>query len=236
MKAVEYHDGTTVCRGWVAYDDAQSGKRPGVLVVPEWWGLTEYPKTRARDLAKLGYVAFVADIYGEGKTTSNPKEAGELAGRFHNDRAALVRRATAALEQLKKQPGVDTSKLAAIGYCFGGTTVLEVARAGVPLAGVVSFHGGLNTPNPAEPGRIKAKILVCGGGDDAFVPDDQVDAFKQEMRRAHANWELITYGGAHHAFTNPDAGKFGIPNIEYNKQADLRSWTAMKDFFAEIFN
>jgi dienelactone hydrolase len=235
MKPVEYRDGATICHGWVAYDDAASGKRPGVLVVPEWWGVTDYPKTRAADLAKLGYVAFVADIYGDGKTTSDPKEAGTLAGQFYNDRKLMRQRASAALEQLKKQPNVDVTKLAAIGYCFGGTVVLEMARGGVPIKGVVSFHGGLETPSPAAAGQIKAKILVCGGGDDAFVPDKQVEAFKEEMRHARANWELIEYGGAHHAFTNPKADQFGIPNIKYNKQADERSWAAMKGFFDELF-
>jgi dienelactone hydrolase len=235
MKPVEYKDGATICRGWVAYDDSTSDKRPGVLVVPEWWGVTEYPKTRAADLAKLGYVAFVADIYGEGKTTKDPKEAGALAGQFYKDRKLMNRRAMAALEELKKQPQVDGTKLAAIGYCFGGTVALEMARAGTPIAGVVSFHGGLETPSPAKAGQIKAKILVCGGGDDAFVPDKQVEAFKQEMRDAQANWELIEFGGAHHAFTNPKADQFGIPNIKYNEQADHRSWGAMRAFFEELF-
>ncbi len=235
MKPVEYRDGATVCHGWVAYDDSVTGKRPGVLVLPEWWGVTDYPKSRAQDLAKLGYVAFVADIYGEGKTTSDPKEAGELAGRFYKDRKMMRQRALAALEQLKKQSQVDATRVAAIGYCFGGTIALELARAGTPLKGIVSFHGGLETPTATPAGQIKARILVCAGGADEFVPDKQVEAFKQEMRHAKANWELIVYGGAHHAFTNPNADKFGIPNIKYDQQADHRSWAAMQTFFDELF-
>jgi dienelactone hydrolase len=235
MKPVQYRDGATTCDGWVAYDDAQSGKRPGVLVIPEWWGLTDYPKSRAADLAKLGYVAFVADMYGDGKTTQDPKEAGKLAGQFYNDRKMMRQRAMAALEQLKKQPQTDTTKVAAIGYCFGGTVALELARGGAPLKGVVSFHGGLGTPSPAAAGQIKANILICAGGADSFVPDEEVEAFKQEMRKAKANCELITYGGAHHAFTNPEADRHGIPNIKYDAQADHRSWSAMKAFFEELF-
>jgi dienelactone hydrolase len=233
-QTVEYKQGNTTLKGYLAYDDAQAGKRPGVVVYPEWWGLTEYPQWRAQELAKLGYVAFVADMYGEGKTTQDAKQAGAWMTPIKQDRALMRARAQAALEQLKAQPNVDGSKLAAIGYCFGGTTALELARSGAPLLGVVSFHGNLDTPDAASD-QIHAKILACTGGADQFVSPKEVEAFKKEMEAAHADWQLITYGGAHHAFTNPKADQFKIPNIAYNAEADHRSWAAMQLFFAEIF-
>ncbi len=233
-EAVEYKDGDAVLRGYLAYDDAVTEKRPGIVVFPEWWGLTPYPQWRARELAKLGYVAFAADIYGEGKTTTDPKQAQAWMMPFMKDRALLRARANAALGELKKQEKVDASKVAAIGYCFGGTTALELARSGAPILGVVSFHGGLGTPNPATD-KIHAKVLACTGGADTSVPPEQVEAFMKEMTAANVLWEVNVYGGAHHAFTNPDADQFHIPNIAYNAEADHRSWAAMQLFFAEIF-
>jgi dienelactone hydrolase len=232
---VDYKDGDVELQGFIVYDDAQEGKRPGVVVYPEWWGLTDYPKHRAQALARLGYVAFAADMYGKGVTTEDPKKAGELAGPIRGDRQMMRRRALLAIDQIKKSDKVDGDQLAAIGYCFGGTCALELARAGSPLQGVVSFHGGLDTPSPAESGKVKAKILVLTGGADQMVPPDQLVAFGGEMTDAKADWQVNVYSGAKHAFTNPDADKFNIPGIAYDKQADRRSWTAMRAFFAEIF-
>jgi dienelactone hydrolase len=232
---VDYKDGDTALQGVLVYDDALTDKRPGVVVFPEWWGLTDYPKHRAEMLAKLGYVAFAADMYGKGVTTDNPDQAGKLATPIKSDPQLMRRRAALAVDQLKKSDHVDPDKLAAIGYCFGGSCALELARAGAPLKGVVSFHGDLVTKSPALPGDIKAKILVLTGGDDSFVPPDQVVDFASEMHNAHANWQINVYSGAKHAFTNPKADQYNIPQIGYNKQADTRSWNAMKLFFTELF-
>lgn len=233
---VDYKVGGEGFRGFLAYDDSISGKQPGVLVVPEWWGLNDYAKGRAEQLAKLGYVAFVMDPYGDGKVTTDPKEAGKLAGALRGgDRKELRERANASLNLLKKNEHVDPEKIAAIGYCFGGTTVLELARSGADLAGMVSFHGSLGTPHPEDAKNIKGKVLVCHGADDTFESPEEIAGFQQEMRDAKVDWQMNIYSGAVHAFTNPDADKFGIKGIAYNANADHRSWQAMKDFFVEIF-
>ncbi len=232
---VTYRQGDTELVGFLAYDDAAAGRRPGVLVAPEWWGLNDYAKRRAEQLARLGYVAFALDMYGKGKTTTDPKEAGLLAGRFRSDRQLMRARAAAGLEVLKGRPLVDPARLAAIGYCFGGTVVLELARSGADLKGVVSFHGGLATPNPADAKNIKGKVLVLHGADDTFESPAEIAAFQEEMRQGHVDWQMVFYGGAVHSFTNPDAGKAGIKGVAYNEAADRRSWQAMQDFFAEIF-
>jgi len=234
-ETVEYKDGPITLKGYLAYDDALTGRRPGVLVVHEWWGLNDYAKQRARQLAELDYVAFAADIYGNGVVVKTPDEARELAMKFCDDRVLLRRRVLAGLEVLRKQPRVDTSKIAAIGYCFGGTAVLELARSGANIAGVVSFHGGLDTTKPAQAGAIKAKVLVLTGADDPGAPIAQVGAFQDEMRRAGADWTMISYGGAVHSFTNPAAGDDPSKGAAYNAKADRRSWRAMRDFFDEIF-
>ena len=234
---IEYKDGDVACKGVLVYDDAAKDARPGVLVVPEWWGVNDYVKHRGKQLAELGYVAFVADMYGDGKVTTDPKQAGEWAGALKGDRKKLRGRAMAALDAFKqhgKMGHLDDKKLAAIGYCFGGTTVLEMARGGADLAGVVSFHGGLDMPEPA-PAAIKAKVLICHGADDTFVPDKQVSDFVAELKKAKADYQMNIYANSVHAFTNPDADSFKIPGIAYNREADVRSWQAMKDFFAEIF-
>ena len=233
-QTVEYTDGDTTLKGYLAYDDATAGKRPGVLVVPEWWGVNDYVKSRAQQLAKLGYVAFVADIYGDGFVTADPKVAGEKSGAA-KEKGWLRSRGKLALEQLRKQERVDTANIAAIGYCFGGTTVLELARAGEELKGVVSFHGGLATPLPAKAGELKAKVLACHGAIDPFVPDQEILAFRQEMTVAKADWYFVAYGGAMHSFTNPGVDALGLDGAKYNENADKRSWQAMKDFFNEIF-
>ncbi len=227
--------GDTELVGFLSYDDAVVGMRPGVLVAPEWWGVNEYAKRRAEQLARLGYVAFALDMYGNGKTTTDPKEAGLLAGRFRSDRQLMRNRAMAGLDVLKSRPQVDPARLAAIGYCFGGTVVLELARSGADLKGVVSFHGGLATPTPADAKNIKGKVLVLHGADDTFESPAEIAAFQEEMRQARVDWQMVFYGGAVHSFTNPDADKAGIKGVAYNAAADRRSWQAMQDFFAEIF-
>ena len=234
-ETVEYKAGDMTLKGFLAYDDATTDKRPAVIIVHEWWGLNDYVKRRAQDVAKLGYVAFAADMFGDGKTTTDPKEAGKLAGSVKSDPKVELARAQAALDVLKKRPEVETNRIAAMGYCFGGSVALDMARAGWPLAGVVSFHGALATKTHAEAGKVKAKILACHGADDPMVPADEVMGFQDEMRKAKADWVFTSYANAVHAFTNPDADKFGIPGVAYNEKADKRSWEAMKDFFGEIF-
>lgn len=231
------HEGVKL-EGFLAYDDSKvsGAKVPGVLVIPEWWGLTEYPKSRAEQLAKLGYVAFVADMYGVGKTTTNAKQAGEWAGQFYG-KPLMAQRARAGLEMLLSTGFVDPSRVAAIGYCFGGATVQALAWSGAPLAGIVSFHGSLIPPPPDA--HIKAKVLICHGALDPFEKQQDIDAFKTAMDRAKLDYEFIIFSGAVHAFTNPEAdelaAKSGLKGIGYNKEADRRSWRAMRDFFTEIF-
>jgi dienelactone hydrolase len=234
-EAIEYRHGDAVLEGYLAYDDAFEGKRPGVAVVHEWWGLNAYVKKRADKLARMGYVAFALDMYGKGKITKDAKQAGEWSAAFRNDRAFGRARAAAGLAVLRNHKLTDVSRVAAIGYCFGGTTSLEMARGGADVAGVVSFHGSLDTPRPAEAGSVKARILVLHGGDDPFVPPAQVAAFEEEMRKAGADWQVHVYGGAVHSFTNPEADGYGLKGAAYNERADRRSWEAMELFFAEIF-
>ena len=230
---VEYKQGDTKLSGWLAYDDSVREARPGVVVFPEWWGMTDYPKMRATQLAKLGYVAFAADMYGDGKTTDDATEAGKLSSGV--DPKTEIARAMAAYDQLKSNSRVDASRIAAIGYCFGGKVALDLARSGANLIAVVSFHGNLTTDHPENASNIKGKVLICTGAEDAFVPPAQVSAFEDEMRKAKVDWQVISYGGAHHAFTNPDADRHKIDNISYNAAADRRSWEAMKSLFAEAF-
>jgi dienelactone hydrolase len=233
-ETVEYKQGDTTLEGFLAYDDSISGKRPGVLVVHQWFGLTDYEKRRATMLAQLGYVAFCADIYGKDARRKNVQEAGAQAGKYKSDRALLRARVNAALDVLKKNELVDTSRVAAIGYCFGGTTVIELARSGADLNGVVSFHGGLDSPTPADGKNIKCKVLALAGADDPFQKPEDLTAFESEMRDNKVDWQIVFYGGAVHAFTQPDPG-FSNPGAKYNEKADKRSWEAMKAFFAEIF-
>lgn len=234
-KTIEYKDGDVTLEGFLAYDGSISGKRPGVLVVHEWTGLNDYARSRAQQLAELGYVAFALDMYGKGVRPANPQEASEQATKYRSDRQLMRRRAKAGLDVLLGQEMTDPARVAAIGYCFGGGVALELARSGAPLAGVVSFHGNLDTPDPADARNIKGKILVCHGGDDPHVPQEQVIAFQKEMRDAGVDWQMNIYGGAVHAFTNPAAGNDPSRGAAYNAEADHRSWQAMKDFFNEIF-
>jgi dienelactone hydrolase len=233
-QAVDYKLGGTTLEGYLAYDDSISGKRPGVLIVHQWLGLTDYEKHRAQMLAQLGYVAFCADIYGKDSRPKDVGEAGALAGKYKSDRQLLRGRVDAALDVLKNNELVDTSRIAAIGYCFGGTTVLELALSGADIAGVVSFHGGLDAPNPADAKNIKCKVLVLAGADDPFQKPEDLTAFESEMRDNKVDWQITFYGGAVHAFTQPNPG-FVNAGAKYNEKADKRSWQAMKDFFAEIF-
>ncbi len=230
---VEYNDGDQICEGFLAWDDAAKGKRPGVVVVHEWMGLGDYAKERARQLAELGYVAFAADVYGKGIRAKDAAEAGRLAGRFKGDLPLLRSRARAALDTLAKDPRADASRLFAIGYCFGGTTVLELARSGAPVAGVVSFHGGLATKDPADAKNVKGRVLVLHGAADPYVPPAEVAAFRKEMDDAKVDWQMVFYSGAVHSFTNPAAGTDPSKGAAYDAKADRRSWEAMKAFLAE---
>lgn len=234
-KTVEYKQGNTILEGYMAWDDAKSAKRPGVLIVHEWTGINDHIKQRAEMLAKLGYVAFAADIYGKGIRPSVQSEASKTAGIYKNDRPLMRARVRAGLEELKKQKLTDPQRIAAIGYCFGGTTVLELARDAADLKGVVSFHGGLSTPTPLDAKNIKAKVLALHGADDPFVKADEVAAFQDEMRKGGVDWQFISYGNAVHSFTNKAAGTDNSKGAAYNENADRRSWEAMKAFFAEIF-
>lgn len=235
-ETIVYKEGNVEAHSFLTYDNSLTGKRPGVLVVPEWWGLNNYAKRRARMIAKLGYVALAVDVYGDGKNTVSPKQAAAWSHELTaGDRHELRIRIEGALAKLKSEPMVDPNRTAAIGYCFGGATVLELARSGADVNGVVSFHGELGTHDPAKPGEVKAKILVLTGADDPFVPPSKVEAFENEMRNAKANWQVNVYSGAEHSFTNPAADSFHIKGVAYNAEADHRSWQAMRNFLEEIF-
>jgi dienelactone hydrolase len=235
-QTVEYKHGDTVLEGYLAFDDAAEGKRPAVLVVHEWMGLGDHAKNSANKLAALGYVAFAVDIYGKGVRAKDAKEAAELAGQYRGgDRALLRGRINAALDWIRQHEKVDAKNIAAIGYCFGGTTVLELARSGADVKGVVSFHGGLSAVNPEDAKRIKCKVLVLHGADDPFVSAEEIADFQKQMREAGVDWQMIYYGGAVHSFTNPEAGNDNSKGAAYNEKADKRAWEAMKMFFLEIF-
>jgi dienelactone hydrolase len=233
-RPVEYKHGETVLEGYLAYDDAIDGKRPGVLVVHEWWGLNDYVKKRTEQLAGLGYVAFALDMYGKGVSTRDQKEAARLAGQF-SGKPLMRHRARAGLKVLAQNKRVDPKRIAAIGFCFGGTTVLELAYSGADLAGIVSFHGGLTMPKPEDMKNIKAKVLVLHGAEDPVAPSEKAIAFQKSVRRAGVDWQMIFYGGAVHAFTNPAAGNDKTIGAAYNEKAAKRSWQHMKMFFEEIF-
>jgi dienelactone hydrolase len=236
-KSVTYKDGDTELQGYLAWDDAVQGKRPGVLIVHEWWGLTEYPKMRAEKLAAMGYVAFALDMYGKGKIAQNPKEAGEWAGHMRGDIEQWRKRAMVGLEQLKQAEHVDTAKLAAIGYCFGGSTVIQMGLAGADLKGVVSFHGAIPSVTSDDFKKDKAKILICHGGADSFVPMENVQNFEKAAKQASVDCRVIVYEGATHSWTNPKAdefgAKFGMP-VKYHAENDAKSWADMKKFFDDV--
>jgi dienelactone hydrolase len=238
-ETITYSANGTKMTGYIAYDDSIDGERPGVLVVHEWWGHNEYPRERARMLAEEGYIAFALDMYGEGKTADHPDTAGKFAGEVRKNMDMAEARFRAALDRLRAHRLSDDDDIAAIGYCFGGGVVLEMARRGVDIDGVASFHGSLGTENPAKSGEVEAKIRVYNGADDPFVKPEAIDSFKQEMDAAGADYKFINYPGAKHSFTNPGADKngekFGLP-LAYNKEADQKSWQDMLEFFGEIFD
>ncbi len=231
-RVVEYKHKDVVLEGYLAFDDAKKGVRPGVLVIHEWTGVGPHVQKVAQKLARLGYVAFAPDIYGKG-IRPQPPQAAEISSVYKNDRTLLRERVAAGLEELKKQKTVDTRKLAAIGYCFGGTSALELARMGADVSAFVSFHGSLTSPTPGDAKNIKGKVLVLHGADDPYVPDDEVKGFENEMRAAKVDWQLVKYSGAVHSFTNVEAGNDNSKGAAYNQSADQRSWGAMKAFLRE---
>ncbi len=233
-QAIEYEHGDTVLEGYLAYDDAQTGNRPGILVVHEWWGLNDYPKRRAEQLAELGYVAFALDMYGKGVVAKTMEEAGAQAGKIRGDRQLARSRAQAGLDVLKQQVNVDPNKIAVIGYCFGGLVALELARSGADIDGVVAFHASLNTPNPDDAKNIKGRVLVLHGAADPNVPQEEVAAFEKAMTEAKVNYRVIQYEGAVHAFTNPAAGNDPAKGAAYNELADKESWIEMKSFLTDV--
>jgi dienelactone hydrolase len=233
-RTLEYRDGAVTLKGHLA-DDGGAGARPGVVLFPEANGIGEHVMERARRLAALGYVVLAADPYGDGAQARDLPHAIELMTAVRSDVDRWRARGRAALDALIAQPGVDPARLAAIGYCFGGSTALELGRSGAPLAAVVSFHGGLEAPSPEDARNIRAKVLVCHGADDPLVPSEQVAAFEAQMRQTQVDWQLCIYGGTVHSFTNPDAGKLGNPAFAYNATADRRSWAAMLALFEEGF-
>ena len=230
-REVEYLQDSTKLHGFLAWDDAVKGKRPGVLVVHEWWGLNEHARNQAERLARAGFVGFALDMYGDGKVTTHPQDAQTFAAEATKDPEVEAARFNAAHAQLEADPHVDARHIGAIGYCFGGGVVLEMARRGADLGAVATFHGSLATQHPSEPGKIKAPILVMTGTDDPFVTPDQVAKFESEMKAAGANFRVIRYPGAKHGFTNPDAAKYGMPQLAYNASADRKSWAAMVAMF-----
>ncbi len=235
---VEYSADSVMLKGYIAYDDAIKDKKPGVLVVHEWWGNNEYVHKRADMLAALGYVALAVDMYGDGKQAGHPDDAGKFAGEVMKNMPVMKARFNAGLDLLKLHEAVDPARIGAIGYCFGGGVVLGMARDGANLKGVVSFHGSLATQSPAEKGKVKAKILVCNGEDDKFISADDIKNIKAEMKSAKVDFTFVNYPGAIHAFTNPGATetgkKFGL-GIAYNEKADKKSWVEMQEFFKKVF-
>ena len=236
---VSYKDGETTMKGFVVYDDAKKGKRPGIILVHEWWGVTKHTHTEARRFAEHGYTAFIADMYGDAKTADNPKDAGGLMKSLMSDAAVVQKRFDAARAQLSKHATVDAKRIGASGYCMGGAVVLNMARTGADLAGVAGFHAslGLNTPAPA-PGAVKAKVLVLNGADDPFVKKEQYEAFKKDMDAAKADYRIVEYPGAVHAFTNPEATemgkKFNLP-LRYDAKVDKEAKAEASKFFAGVF-
>ena len=233
-RMIEYQHGDVVLEGYLAYDALLKSQRPGVLLVHEWWGLNDYARERANQLAELGYITLALDMYGKGVQAKTAEEAQELAEQFYENRQLMRDRAAAGLELLKEQRRLDKGRVAAMGYCFGGTVALELARSGAELACVVSFHGGLNTPNPEDAKNIKGSVLVFHGADDPFVPLEEVIAFQEEMRQAKLDWHMVTYGNAVHAFSNSSLGFDTSGGAAYNYNADKRSWSWLTSFLQEV--
>ncbi|MBF0517808.1 MAG: dienelactone hydrolase family protein [Nitrospirae bacterium] len=233
--AVEYKHGDVVLDGYISHNKALSGKLPAVIIVHDWMGAGDFTKEQAQRIAELGYVAFAADIYGKGVRPKNAEEAGKTAGIYKGNRELMRQRVKAALDYVRSLDYVDTGRIAVMGYCFGGTVALELARSGADIAGAVSIHGGLDTPEP-KASKIKAKVLVLHGADDPYVPKEDVEAFQSEMRQGGVDWYMTAYGNAVHAFTNSKLGTDNSKGAAYNEKADKRSATALKEFFKEIFN
>jgi dienelactone hydrolase len=230
-RPVEYRHGDVLLEGYLALPKGASGRLPGVLVFHEWKGHNEYVRRRAEQLARAGYAAFAADIYGKGVTAQDHQEAARLAGLYKSDRALMRGRARAALEVLARH--CDPARVVAMGYCFGGTCALELARSGAPIAGAAAFHADLGTPNPADARQIKGKIIAFHGADDPFVKDEAVLAFQKEMRDAGVDWQFVSFGGTVHSFTVPEAGHDPSKGAAYSEKADRRSWKMLLDFIAE---
>ncbi len=235
VKVVPYSHDRVKLEGFLAWDDSVKGKRPGVLVVHEWWGLNDYAKDRAKQLAALGYVAMAVDMYGKGKVTSHPDTASQWAKDTTKNVSQWQARARAGLRVLQADPRVDSQRLAAIGYCFGGATVMQMVYDGAPVKGVVSFHGSLPLPPEGFRGNISTKVLVAHGSADLFISAEHITKFMNALNTAQQDWQMMTYGGAEHSFTNPSAGQYNLKGIKYHSDADRRSWGHMQQFFDEIF-
>jgi dienelactone hydrolase len=233
-EVVDYKQGDTALQGFVAWDDAIKGKRPGVLVVHEWWGHNQHARNQAERLAKAGYVGFALDMFGKGKLATHPKDAQAFTAEATADPKVERARFDAALGLLKKNKNVDATKLAAIGYCFGGGVVLDMVRSGEPLAAAATFHGSLSSKLTAKK-PVKPRLLILAGDADPMIGKDQRDAFKKEMTDAGAHFKIVEYPGVKHAFTNPDADKMGVPGLEYNAKADQESWEELVVFFKDVF-
>lgn len=234
-KTVEYHDGDVELQGYLVWDDSSEEKRPGVILAHEQWGLNDYIRKRAEMLASLGYVAFAIDMYGKEKATQHAEEARGWMKQITDNVETWQRRALLGLNLLRDEPTVDPERTGAIGYSFGGATVLQMAYAGANLKGVASFHGSLPAPTEEQAKQIKARIMVAHGSADGFVPQERVLAFQKALDAAEVSWEMTIFGGASHGFTNPSSGEYGIPNVAYNADADRRSWELMATFFNDIF-
>jgi dienelactone hydrolase len=232
---IQYPMGDGVAEGYVVYDNDHTALRPTVLIVHQWLGLSDYEKRRADMLAQLGYVAIAIDVYGKGVRAASPQEGGQLSSALKEDRDTLRKRLQAGLAYAVGHSRVDPRKIAVMGYCFGGTCALELARSGANITGVISFHGGLSTPKPAAPGSIAARVLVLHGADDPFVPPAELAAFQEEMKSAGTDWQLVAYGGAVHSFTDWRADGSFNPGARYNERADLRSWAALEQFLSDLF-
>jgi dienelactone hydrolase len=234
-QAVQYKHGDKVLEGYLAYDKKVSGKRPVVLVVHEWRGLNDYARKRAEQLAQLGYLAFAIDMYGKGVLAKDHEEAAKLAGAFIGDRKLMRERAKAGLEVARKHELADPKRIAAMGYCFGGAAALELGRGGAPVIGIATFHANLSSPKPEDGKNIKGKVIVFHGADDGFVPTEQISAFQDEMRKGGVDWQMVSFGGAVHSFTVPEAGNDPKKGMAYNEKADRRSWSMLREFLAEVF-
>lgn len=232
---IEYKHGKVPLKGTLVYDDSITKPQPGILLLPEWWGHNDYIKQRARQMAEKGYIAFAADMYDEDQVTTDPQVAQELSKPFYENRDLMRRRARAGLDVLLKQKNLDVKKVAAIGFCMGGTVALELARSGENIRGVAAFHAGLQFPDKVVPGNVKAKVLVLNGGADPMVPPEERESFIQDMQNAGADLQFMQYGGAVHAYTNPRADKYKIKGVAYNKKAERRAFRALDVFLEEAF-